>query len=124
MVRADPHFFCSSLVTKGAIQCLQYDLDASITIESTFIIDPVLCFSFAWPNQMTLLLYAIVNEHRLRLDKDIRNLLTLAIIITEVDNIIFFREKGGCNNRYTSYLKEMQAVNSSRTMATAIRMKY
>ena len=72
---------------------------------------------------MTLLLYAIVNEHRLRLDKDIRNLLTLAIIITEVDNIIFFCEKGGCNNRYTSYLKEMQTVNLSRTMATAIRMK-
>ena len=36
---------------------------------------------------MTLLLSIIVNEPQLRLDRDIRNLLTLIAMIAEPDNI-------------------------------------
>jgi hypothetical protein len=65
--------------------------------------------------RLILLLSVIVNESQLRLDKDIRKLLTLIAMIAEPDNIdvYFDATSGGFNNRYTLYLKEMQMLNSA-----------
>jgi hypothetical protein len=63
---------------------------------------------------MALLLSVIVNEFELRLDKDIRKLLTLIAMISEPGNIdVYFDVKNECfNSRYATYLKEMQMVHS------------
>ena len=64
--------------------------------------------------RMALLLSVIVNEFELRLDKDIRKLLTLIAMISEPGNIdVYFDVKNeGFNSRYATYLKEMQMVHS------------
>jgi hypothetical protein len=63
--------------------------------------------------RMALLLSVIVNEFELRLDTDIRKLLTLIAIISEPGNIdVYFDVKNeGANSRYPTYLKEMQMVH-------------
>jgi hypothetical protein len=63
--------------------------------------------------RMALLLSVIVNEFELRLDKDIRKLLTLIAMISEPGNIdVYFDVKNeGFNSRYATYLKEMQMVH-------------
>ena len=64
--------------------------------------------------RMALLLSVIVNESQLRLDNDIRNLLTLIGMISEPDNIDIYFDviDGGFNSRYATYLKEMQMLNT------------
>jgi hypothetical protein len=64
--------------------------------------------------RMTLLLSVIVNEPQLRLDKDVRELLTLIAMISEPGNIdVYFDVKNeGFNSRYATYLKEMQMLHS------------
>ena len=64
--------------------------------------------------RMALLLSVIVNEFELRLDKDIRKLLTLIAMISEPGNIdVYFDVKNeGFNSRYATYLKEMKMLHS------------
>lgn len=63
--------------------------------------------------RMALLLSVIVNESNLRLDKDVRKLLTLIAMISEPGNIdLYFDVKNGSfNDRYAIYLKEMQMLH-------------
>ena len=60
--------------------------------------------------RMALLLSVIINELELRLDKDIRKLLTLIAMISEPGNIdVYFDVKNeGFNSRYATYLKEIK----------------
>jgi hypothetical protein len=58
--------------------------------------------------------YLIVNECPLRLDKDVRKLLTLIAMISEPGNIdvCFDVKNEGFNSRYPTYLKETQMLYS------------
>jgi hypothetical protein len=60
--------------------------------------------------RMALLLSVIVNELELRLDKDIRKLLTLIAMISEPGNIdVYFDVKNeGFNSGYATYLKKIK----------------
>lgn len=63
--------------------------------------------------KLNLVLGLIVNEHSLKEDKDVRELLTLIAMITEPDNIdSYFDADKGYNDRYNTYLKEMQKLGS------------
>lgn len=64
--------------------------------------------------RLAILLSVIVNESHLRLDNDVRNLLTLIAMVSEPSNIdVYFDvQNGGFNRRYVNYLKEMQLLNT------------
>jgi hypothetical protein len=59
---------------------------------------------------MALLLSVIVNELELKLDKDIRKLLTLIAMISEPGNIDVYFDVNyeGFNSRYATYSKEIK----------------
>jgi hypothetical protein len=75
---------------------------------------------------MALLLSVIVNEFELRLDKDIRKLLTLIAMISEPGNIdVYFDAKNeGFNSRYATYLKKMHWYIQWASGIITIRSRY